>query len=298
MRALPRAAAVLIYPAILCFGVACERSSAPPTSPSARAPRADLTTPTTSDATDWLARALALGEILSDDPRATAWTDEAEDDDHDPITAVPFEFDPGRTHLVRSRWLRGVGCPTNATTFDGSASSPYSDPACNTAAGGGDPKDSPGRNEGLLLVKTGPTGNFASAGVDLKGVKGIMLSELGYDIRKPGVALDPRGSHCGAGAPRFNVVTTDGLFGVGCNSPPATSASNGIGGHWLRLRWNDGVCVMGFKNFAMLQCITGTVKSIAIVFDEGDDTGPDNLGLAVLDNIDVNGQLVGRGPGN
>lgn len=39
-----------------------------------------------------------------------------------------------------------------------------------------------------------------------------------------------------------------------------------------------------------------TVKSIAIVFDEGQDTGgPDNFGLAVLDNIDVNGQLVGRG---
>jgi len=29
------------------------------------------------------------------------------------------------------------------------------------------------------------------------------------------------------------------------------------------------------------------------VFDEGQDTGPDNFGLAVLDNIDVNGMLVG-----
>jgi len=37
-----------------------------------------------------------------------------------------------------------------------------------------------------------------------------------------------------------------------------------------------------------------------IVFDEGQDTdsalGPDNgAGLAVIDNIDVNGQLIGRG---
>jgi hypothetical protein len=31
------------------------------------------------------------------------------------------------------------------------------------------------------------------------------------------------------------------------------------------------------------------------VFDEGQDTTPDNFGLAVLDNIDVNGTLVGRG---
>jgi len=30
--------------------------------------------------------------------------------------------------------------------------------------------------------------------------------------------------------------------------------------------------------------------------DEGQDTGPDNFGLAVLDNIDVNGTLIGRGP--
>ena len=38
-----------------------------------------------------------------------------------------------------------------------------------------------------------------------------------------------------------------------------------------------------------------TVKSISIVFDKGQDTGPDNFGLAVLDNIDVNGRLVGSG---
>ena len=35
-----------------------------------------------------------------------------------------------------------------------------------------------------------------------------------------------------------------------------------------------------------------------IVFDEGQDTGPDDFGLAVLDNIDVNKHLIGQGPGN
>jgi hypothetical protein len=41
------------------------------------------------------------------------------------------------------------------------------------------------------------------------------------------------------------------------------------------------------------------VKSIQIVFDEGQDPsgGPDESGLAVLDNIDVNGVLVGHGNG-
>ncbi len=33
-------------------------------------------------------------------------------------------------------------------------------------------------------------------------VKGVVLTQLGYDIRKPRAnILDPRGSHCGAGAP-------------------------------------------------------------------------------------------------
>ena len=308
MQTIRRAAAVLIYPAILCLGVACERADTPTSSPPARGPRADLTAPAPN--TDWLVRALSLGELLSDDPRMTAWTDEPEDDDNDAITVVPFEFDPFHTNLVRSRWLRGTGCATGATVWIDDPTTPlvfapqpkpYSDPACNAMAGGGDPKDGPGKNEGLLLVKTGPTGNDAAAGADLKGVKGITLTELGYDIRKPLDPNDPRGSHCGNGAPRFNVRTTVAFYFIGCNSPPVVPA--GASASWLRLRWGPGPvlmpCVPGFNtSTGLLECVAGTVQSIAIIFDEGDDTGPDNVGLAVLDNIDVNGQLVGRGPGN
>ena len=54
---------------------------------------------------------------------------------------------------------------------------------------------------------------------------------------------------------------------------------------------------MGF-NAGVPECIIGTVQSIAIVFDEGTDMGPYNSVLAVIDNIDINGILVGRGPGN
>jgi hypothetical protein len=41
-----------------------------------------------------------------------------------------------------------------------------------------------------------------------------------------------------------------------------------------------------------------TVDSISLVFDEGQDAsgGPDQFGLAVLDNINVNGTFAGRGP--
>jgi hypothetical protein len=205
------------------------------------------------------------------------------------------EFDPAKTFLVQSQWLDGIGCPTGADVATFPATSPtgtYTDPACTT----GDSKDT--RNEGLLLAKTGPTTNNASAVADLKGVQGTELSVLGYDIRKPVSTNDPRGSHCGAGAPRFNIELADGSFYfLGCNSPPPTSQLAGDG--YLRLRWGSPGTLMAFNaDTNVLENISGeTVQSLTIVFDEGYDTGPDNFGLAVLDNIDVNGTLVGRGGG-
>src|SRR5437660_9241691 len=86
------------------------------------------------------------------------------DDPLDPpgfFQVKPQEFDPGKTNLVQAAWLHGIGCPTNATIALPNASftgvggfTTYTDPACDPSVGGGDPKDQ--RNEGLLLVKTGP----------------------------------------------------------------------------------------------------------------------------------------------
>jgi hypothetical protein len=46
---------------------------------------------------------------------------------------------------------------------------------------------------------------------------------------------------------------------------------------------------------------TTQVRSIDIVYDEGTDTAspsdPTGVGLAVLDNIDINGTLITRGRG-
>lgn len=224
------------------------------------------------------------------------------------FTVVPSVFDPHGTHLVAAEWEGGIGCPTNATTdpFDVTGSfllgpTPYTDPACTTGDPSGD-----ARVEGLLLVKTGPTNDDAAAGAMLLGVKGANLKELGYDIRKPGPGdqSDPRGSHCGAGAPRFNIVITSdptAIYGLGCNSPsPAPPfGTDTAGDGWQRLRWGGTVPLMAYRNFTVLTDISNqTVDSIEIVFDEGQDAtgGPDKFGLAVLDNIDVNKTLVGKGP--
>lgn len=203
---------------------------------------------------------------------------------------IPHDFDPGHTNLVEAGWLDGIGCPTGASVALSNATgtgiagfTTFSDPACPT----GDPKDM--KNEGLLMVKTGPTENFASAEADLKKVMGISpLFELGYDLRKSVSAATPNGSHCGAGAPRFDVITTDGTdHFIGCNSPPAveTASSNA----WIRLRWDPATAFPPVTP-------TEVVQRISIVFDEGTDTAPDFFGAAILDNIDVNGMIVGRGP--
>jgi hypothetical protein len=200
------------------------------------------------------------------------------------FTVTPVEFDPYFSHLVAAEWKAGIGCPTTATyTTDGVTFTSYNDAACPS----GDSSDR--RNEGLLLAKTGPGANYASAEGDIKGVEGMKVTELGYDIRKFGAPASLMGSHCGNGAPRFDVITQDDVdHFIGCNSPPGTVSTFSQG--WTRLRWGPA------NAFPPIQS-TDTIKTLAIVFDEANDTGgPDFFGLAVLDNIDVNGVLVGRGP--
>jgi hypothetical protein len=104
----------------------------------------------------------------------------ADDNDKDKFQVLPFVFDPADTDLVQSGWLSGIGCPTAASVATYPATKPsgtYTDPGCLT----GDPKDKD--VEGLLLAKTGPTSNNASAGAKLEGLpKNLVLTELGYDI--------------------------------------------------------------------------------------------------------------------
>jgi hypothetical protein len=195
-------------------------------------------------------------------------------------------YDPGKTYLVGAAWISGIGCPNNAKTFDGTNTTPYTDAAC-TSVGSSDPK-----NMGLLLAKTGPTGNFAAGQVVLKKVPAT-ITELGYDIRKPGG--DPagaEGSHCSAGAPRFDLTDTNGAeYFVGCDSPAPTVTASSTG--WMRLRWSPATAYPAAGG-GPVAVSTLTVKQVTILIDEGQDTGPDNFGLAVLDNIDVNGTLVGK----
>lgn len=197
------------------------------------------------------------------------------------ITVVPFEYDPNNTNLAKATWLSGTGCaPTGGT-----------DPGC---AVGGDSKDN--KNEGLLLAKTGATANLVSAGARINGVKGTGLTVLGYDLRKPIDSLDARGSHCGAGAPRFDIIIAGVTYFIGCNSP--TPVTTPLGAGWIRLRWGGATPLMAYGPLGLTNITGQPIDAIFILFDEGQDTGPDNFGAAILDNITINNQVAGRGPGS
>ncbi len=164
---------------------------------------------------------------------------------------------PAGHAIVTAGWLKGIGLPDNL---------------------GPNPNDD--QQYGLLLSKNGPTTDCSAAGADITGVKGITLTELGFDYRN--------GTHCGAGAPRFNVAATDGFhFLGGCSNSTQTPAPQDPTA-WTRVRINPTNAAQAFPPIA-----TGaTVISIEIVFDEGTDTAGGSPGLAVIDNIDINATLV------
>jgi hypothetical protein len=128
-----------------------------------------------------------------------------------------------------------------------------------------DPKG--GDSWGLFLVKAGPTTNCAAPGATIKGIKkNSELVSLGFDIRSD--------SHCGAGAPRFNVVTDDNvLHFLGCAAAAQTPDTPEAG--WTRVRMDPAQAFPPIDPNAK-------ILAVEIVFDEGTDAGE---GFAILDNI-------------
>lgn len=173
----------------------------------------------------------------------------------------PHIFDPNGLFEAQAEWEEGLGCIGDAGCPDG---------------------DSFDHNHwGLLLAKSGATQDDVAAFVTTTVAHGSAPLEFGYDIRN--------GSHCGAGAPRFNVVTNDGVTHfIGCDSPPPTSTI--VGAAWTRMRWGDetnNVPPPAFPSFLP----GNTIVSVQMVFDEGIDEG---TGEAIIDNVEVDGVEVGR----
>ena len=208
------------------------------------------------------------------------------------FSVKPETFDPSHSNMVTAAWLGGLGCVTKGhvqafvpPAFTTTQILPYADATCPT----GDSEDSD--NQGLLLAKTGPTNNNAAAGARIDGLGNFAITELGWDVRN--------GTHCGAGAPRFNIHVksepASTIHFVGCSAMPVVST--GLYGTRRRVT----AAQLAGAGFAFAPIPMGSViDSIEIVYDEGQDTPTATEagnGLVVLDNIDINGVLVGHGPG-
>jgi hypothetical protein len=182
--------------------------------------------------------------------------------------------DPGH-RIVTAGWIEGMGLPDNGATAPGGSKE---------------------KNDGLLLNKNGATSDCSAAGATIKELKKkTVLSELGFDYRV--------GGHCGAGAPRFNVTTSAGgfYFVGGCAAGAHTPNPQGDS-QWERVRFGNADFFQASGPAAPFVLGTTKVDSIEIVYDEGTDTGsasdPNGVGLAVLDNIDINGFLIRDGGGD
>jgi hypothetical protein len=215
----------------------------------------------------------------------------ASDEDNN-LRATPFIFvgtsdecgGPAGSRIVTSAWLGGMGLPDN-----GGQNTTPADLATNAN------KNDPHR--GLLLSKNGPTADCSSAGAVITGLhRRSTITELGFDYRN--------GTHCGAGAPRFNITSTLGFtYFAGCGAGVKTPAPQDPA-EWTRVRLTTPAQVFAASPTAppFVFGPGGTeVRSVSILFDEGTDTpgteDPRGVGLAVIDNIDVNGDLIRSGNG-
>lgn len=205
-------------------------------------------------------------------------------DDNNKVQAVPFTFvgtaadcapSPAGSNIVTAAWLRGMGLPDNGG------------PNATTPA---DP------HTGLLLSKNGPTPDCSSSGARITGVKGMTVDatfQLGFEYRN--------GGHCGAGAPRFNVVAKLGSaaetfhFVGGCANDTSPTPAGQDPLQWTRVMFQTSNPAESFPVIP----VGSKIVSISILYDEGTDTANNDtlgVGLAVIDNIYINGQIITTGP--
>src|SRR5947208_9048588 len=120
----------------------------------------------------------------------------------------------------------------------------------------------------LHLEKNCATSTNAAAGADITGFEGQTFTSASFTLAST--------SQCQGGSPRFNVVTTTGLFFLGCNNVTPTINANGTATYTFTAQT---IAAGGNQ----VPFPTGTIQSIQIVLDV--------QGKADLSDITVNGQL-------
>jgi hypothetical protein len=221
---------------------------------------------------------------------------------------IPFEINNG-AFVVASFWNYGIGC-VRPNPPPGSPDPNFDGFGCPN------PFESDPRNQGLLLAKSNQSAFPGKAAALIKGAKGSFLFELGYDLRKFLDQNSANGSECTLTSPRFEFQMADGsnVF-IPCQLP---TVDLGVSAFWRRLRWAAAdalpstppivACRMPVSSKATcnvpISCpdpsgcgLDKRMKSLTLVHDVGPDSdGAAQFGVAIFDNIDVNGRLKGTGP--
>jgi hypothetical protein len=127
----------------------------------------------------------------------------------------------------------------------------------------------------LHLEKNCPTATNAAAGADITGLEGQAFTGASFTLADA--------TQCQGGSPRFDIVTTDGLFFFGCNNVTPTTNTDGTATYTFTP--SDA-----FNTSGVQTTITGTIQSADILIDVE--------GTADISNITVNGvvQVLQVGP--
>jgi len=120
----------------------------------------------------------------------------------------------------------------------------------------------------LHLAKNCPTSTNAAAGADITGQEGQVFTSGSFTLASS--------AQCQGGSPRFDVVTTNGLFFLGCNNVTPTINANGTATYTF-----TAATIAAGGN--QVPFPTGTIQAIDILIDV--------QGTADVSNITVNGVL-------
>jgi len=129
----------------------------------------------------------------------------------------------------------------------------------------------------LHLAKNCPTPTNAAAGADITGAEGQAFQSGSFTLAST--------AQCQGGSPRFVVVTTTGLFPLGCNNVTPTANADGTATY----TFTAATLAAAGQQVATP---TGTIQSVSVLIDV--------QGTADLTNITFNGvaQKVTGGQGN
>lgn len=120
----------------------------------------------------------------------------------------------------------------------------------------------------LHLAKNCPTSTNAAAGADITGLEGQPFVSASFTLAST--------AQCQGGSPRFDVVTTTGLFFLGCNNVTPTINANGSATY----TFNAATIAAGGNQVPFP---TGTITAVDILIDV--------QGTADVSDITVNGVL-------